>query len=455
LVRLEHKAGPTIIRELALRLYPSPLESFREAISNAFDEGSHKVEVTCSSREVIVEDWGEGIKEVETFRIYGQDTKAGLGGEIIGEKGLGKLALLRLGVNVEFRTNNGKFGIDIFMRVEYIDAEHGALDDFLDHKGTRVIVPDPDLVPPTDELADYLRKVFGLRIASGLDVILNGAKLTSKVDPKEERLFRMKGGTDIFGNLKADKSGKGYVDLYVKHVFIKSVLVDPERDFKGWVNSNELVPTTNRNDILSNITYVDFLDHLREEVAHRFPRREEELDKLDTLLANELTRMMRSYLKHMGITPRGDMPSGKGNEPYELGRQKREVTHRKTEKPRKPEPEEEKRLKAFMKTDKPILRTRRLEFGFDEVRTPLGNDKPPMYFNPPNLVIHNTSNDLYRFAKKNKASMGPKWLRILPWLARTCVCMNKDSSKWDMERMNLETDKAMRYFLAQKGEITD
>jgi hypothetical protein len=412
------------------------------------------VEVVCSSNEVIVEDWGEGIKDVETFRIYGQDTKAGLGGETIGEKGLGKLALLRLGKNVEFKTNNGKFGIDIVMTVEYIDPQYGALGEYLDHKGTRVIVAHPDLVPPTAELADYLKRVFGLRIASGKDVILNGAKLTSKVDAKEERLFRMRGGVDVFGNLKQDKAGKGAVDLYVKHVFIKSLLVDPERSFKGWVNCNELTPTTNRNDVLSDGPYKDFIDHLKEYVAQRFPKRQEELDREELLLANELSKMLRAYLKHMDILPKGELPFGRGNEPFKDRRQRKE-SRKRPEKPTKPEPKEEERLRTILKTDKPIRRTRRTDYGFDEVYTPEGNEKPPMYFHPPTFVIHNTSNDLYIFAKKNKASMGPKWLRILPWLARTAVCMNKDYGKWDIERINSTVDQAMRYFLTQKGEITD
>lgn len=95
-MRLEHKAGIDIIYELAVRLYPSSLESFREAISNALDEGSRKVEIQTSLKEIIVEDWGEGIRDPEKFAIFGEATKAKLGGEIIGEKGLGKLSLLRL-----------------------------------------------------------------------------------------------------------------------------------------------------------------------------------------------------------------------------------------------------------------------------------------------------------------------------------------------------------------------
>lgn len=75
-MKLEHKAGSDAVNELALRLYPSSLESFREAISNALDEGTKKVIIQVSLNEVLVEDFGEGIDDVEKFREYGQYSKA-------------------------------------------------------------------------------------------------------------------------------------------------------------------------------------------------------------------------------------------------------------------------------------------------------------------------------------------------------------------------------------------
>jgi hypothetical protein len=158
-MRLEHKAGTDIIYELSVRLYPSPFESFREAISNAFDEGSKKVSLHASTKEIVVEDWGEGIKDVDKFATFGEAAKAKLGGEIIGEKGLGKLSLLRLGKKVNFRTNNDEYGISILMTPEYLDYEIGKVDKYLTHRGTQIVIPNPETVPPTDELATYLSRV--------------------------------------------------------------------------------------------------------------------------------------------------------------------------------------------------------------------------------------------------------------------------------------------------------
>jgi hypothetical protein len=214
-VRLEHKAGIDIVYELALRLYPSSLESFREAISNSLDEGSKKVEIQASWKEVCVEDWGEGIQDLEKFRTFGDYTKSKRGGETIGMKGLGKLSLLRMGKNVKFRTNNGKYGIEINMTPEYLDANVGAKEEYLQHQGTRVDILNPAEVPSNDEIVDYLKQAFGLRIASGVEIILNGIPLTSKVDKNERFLFRLKGGIDVAGNVKQEKKGHGSLDVYV------------------------------------------------------------------------------------------------------------------------------------------------------------------------------------------------------------------------------------------------
>ncbi len=182
-MRLEHKAGIDIVHELALRLYPSCFESFREAISNCLDEGSKKVEILTSFNRVIVEDWGRGIEDLEKFRTFGDYAKAKRdGGETIGMKGLGKLSLLRMGRTVNFKTNNGRFGIDITMTPEFLDTNMGALEEFLPHQGTRVDIENPVEVPKNEDLADYLKLCFGLRIASGTEIILNGIPLTSKVD---------------------------------------------------------------------------------------------------------------------------------------------------------------------------------------------------------------------------------------------------------------------------------
>jgi hypothetical protein len=110
-------------------------------------------------------------------------------------------------------------------------------------------------------------------------------------------------------------------------------------------------------------TYQDFMDHLKENVAQCFPKKEEELERAELLVGNELSKMLKQYLRHMNIIPRGRLPYGTGPEPFE---DRTLRGHKKQAKPRpeKPTPEEEQRLKAKLKTNNPITRTRRSEFGF-------------------------------------------------------------------------------------------
>lgn len=451
-MRLEHKAGKDIIYELAVRLYPSSLESFREAISNALDEGSNKVEMQVSLKEIVFEDWGEGIRNIEKFATFGEAMKANVGGEIIGEKGLGKLSLLRLAENVDFRTNNGEFGIDIIMTPTHLDYDIGAVNKFLDHKGTRIIIPNPKEVPTIDELSNYLKKAFGLRIAEGTQIILNGITLESKskIDVTERFLFRLAGGKiDVTGNLKEDKKGKGIVDVYIKHIFVEPMVVDPERRFSGWVNCNALTPTTARNDILKNDVFTDFFVHLKQYVR-RFPKVEEEIGKDEILLGNELEKLLRNYLSDMKILPQGTILLGRGRENV-LDKQDKKRNQQKTVEPS--EVPEYVKLHTQRKTNKPIKRTTKTDYGIMWVDQDYGNEKEPIFYVEPNVVVKNRTNDLYKFALKNKVSLGPKWLRLSPFLARLAVTMNPESTKWNREQMYLEMDKAIRYFLKHKEEL--
>ncbi len=456
-MRLEHKAGTDIIYELAVRLYPSSLEPFREAISNALDEGSNKIEIHSSNQEIVVDDWGGGIDDVENFAKFGEASKAGLGGEIIGQKGLGKLSLLRFGEKVNFRTNNGEVGFDIIMTPKDFECNFASATKFLDHQGTRIIIPNPKGVPPTDGLSNFLKKTFGLRIAKGTQIILNGVTLesSSKIDPNEKFLFRLTGGkTDVTGNLKEDKKGNGNVDVYIRHVFVTSILVDPERKFSGWVNCNELIPTTSRNDVVRDSdggVFYDFLDHLQQYVR-RFPKIEEEISKEEELLGNELDKMLRTYLTEMKLLPQGTILLGRGNE-NTLDKQDKK---RKDKKITREVPEEEPeyvRIHTSKKTNKPIKRTVKTDYGVRWVDQNIGNEEEPIFFVEPNLVIRNRTNDIFKFLIKNKASLGSRSVRAYPYLARVAVSMNKESQKWNRKQLLLEMDRAIRYFLKNKGEL--
>src|SRR2546425_4989146 len=122
------------------------------------------------------------------------------------ERGWGKLSLLRLGPDVTFDTNNGEFGIHLVMTSEYIDVQHGAAQRILPHQGTRIMISNPKDIPAIDELSHYLRRTFGLRIAKGTQIFLNGIELKSNLtDTGEKFLFRCTGNVDVSGSLRQDE----------------------------------------------------------------------------------------------------------------------------------------------------------------------------------------------------------------------------------------------------------
>jgi len=304
-----------------------------------------------------------------------------------------------------------------------------------------------------DELARYLDRVFGLRIAMGQELILNGVSLSSKIDATEHFLFRLKGGVDVTGNLKQSKTGRGSVDVYTKHVFVRSLLIDPSRLFSGWVNCNEIVPTTSRNEIVEDNVYKDFIDHLREYVAKKFPKKEENLSKEELLAAKELDGMLKNYLKDMKILPEGKLPTGIGSQP-ELNKQERKPKEKQKEELEKEEEEPEYvKVHSSPKTNKPIRRTTKTNYGVLWLDQDWGNDKDPLFFVPPNICIRNTSNDLYRFCLKSKPSLGMRWVRLTPYLARLAISINPQLKKWGQEELFREMDQAIRYFLKKRDEL--
>ncbi len=189
-----HEVGRDLIPELATRVYSSQLDSFREAVSNAFDEDSKQVILTISKDKITIEDWGSGIKDYDEFRKFGQASKKHRNGEVIGEKGLGKLSLLNLGNSVCFETNNGRIGMKFNMNLLGFNKPlFGEAKTFVDHQGTKITISELTKKVETDEVIAYLKKAFGLRLAQGAKITVNGqpVKPRSSLDPNEILLFSL------------------------------------------------------------------------------------------------------------------------------------------------------------------------------------------------------------------------------------------------------------------------
>jgi hypothetical protein len=50
---------------------------------------------------------------------------------------------------------------------------------------------------------------------------------------------------------------------------------------------------------------------------------------------------------------------------------------------------------------------------------------------------------------------GPTWVRMLPYLARVAVEINKESIRLTPDQFNQKVDEATRYFLRQKNILVN
>jgi Histidine kinase-, DNA gyrase B-, and HSP90-like ATPase len=475
-----HEVGKDLIPELAMRVYRSYLDSFREAISNAFDENSQKVVVALSNDKIVIEDWGNGIKDYNEFRKFGQASKKSRKGEVIGEKGLGKLSLLNLGKVVCFETNNGKEGMKFYMTLNGFSSPiyKKSTTAFVLHRGTRITITKPANTFQIDELRAYLKRAFGLRIAQGATIIINNQSIKpgASLEPTEQFLFNLTKvkdaqDTKVTGNLRAAEDGKGIVDLYIDHVFVTSFEVDTRRKFDGWVNCNALTPETSRNNIVQNGIYREFIYLLRR-YASRFPLREISIDEHKLMLRRELNSLLKNYLKDMRINVHGrshinihenSIAASKSATTFQTCREGADGSTL----------EDSKRALGIIQNASDastnllpsVKRQKQQQQEGEEKNTlnnisvvwefaDLGNEKEPIYFVPPNIIYCNTSNDLYKFAMKKNRHYGPTWIRMLPYLARIAVAMSSESiSRVSPEQLNTRIDEATRYFLRQKKVI--
>lgn len=465
-----HEVGKDLIPELAMRVYSSYLDSFREAISNSFDENSKKVALSISNDKIVIEDWGKGIKDYNEFRKFGQASKKSRKGEeVIGEKGLGKLSLLNLGKVICFETNHGKEGMKFYMTLDGFSRPicKKATTVFVLHRGTRITITKLVNRIRIEELSVYLKRSFGLRLAQGAKIIINkqSIKPPSSLDPKEEFLFNLTKikdahNAEVTGNLRATEEGRGIVDLYIDHVFVTRLEVDTRRKFDGWVNCNALTPETSRNNIVQNGIYREFIYLLRR-YASRFPLREISVDEHKLMLSRELNALLKNYLKDMRINVHTrtniNINANSAGSKSAASQGCEERVSSKLEGSKGGLITVQDTLDAS--TNLSVKRHKQQEVAPNNISVvwefaDLGNEKEPIYFVPPNIIYCNTSNDLYEFAMQKNRHFGPTWIRMLPYLARIAVAMGSEPmSRLSPEQLNTKIDDATRYFLRQKKVI--
>ena len=317
-------------------------------------------------------------------------------------------------------------------------------------KGTRIIILNPEGVPPIDELAKYIKRYFGLRIAKGAEIILNGTKLKVKMDTEENLLFKIGKNGIVTGNLEVSDTMVGFVDLYVQHVYICQVLVDPNRLFTGWLNYDELTPTTSRQELKRDEAYQSLMDSLKTYIT-RFPKKEESLTHADDLLTRSFSNLLKAYMKDHNLYLEGKIAVGKGNEDSKnkLGEKTKDGQESETKESEKQVPEYSK-VHASSSTYQNTKRTLKTDYGIAIQEGNYGADKEPVFFLPPNNVFINHSNEITKFAYLNPNGFrGSKNIRLLPYMARVSIDMNPESGKLLVQRSR-QGDRRSNKVLSQK-----
>jgi len=178
-----------IVKELATNLYRNPIAVYREDISNALDAMipypliEHRIEIFTNvspSGDIIIEDWGTGIEDYNTFKIIYPGEKVirsevssseKLNEKIIGQKGMSKLSFLNLSQTgtVEFYSNNEKVGMKVIMTPTLKEGFHEEFmnsEVALHHHGVKVIIKHAKRSKVQEnKLKDYISKTFAIRIA--------------------------------------------------------------------------------------------------------------------------------------------------------------------------------------------------------------------------------------------------------------------------------------------------
>ena len=232
---IEHKVGNTLWSEIALKLYPDKLSCFREAIANALDENSEKIIIDITSDDIFIEDFGAGIDDMDKFIYVGHDAKLTREEEnLIGQKGMGKLSLLALGEKVIFLSNNGEVGYKFDMSVKGHERDTpGKPTKFLNHPGTKIVIPFPKFIPNLEKVRTFLTKAFGLYLAQGKQIILNGKKLTppKNLNPKPSFICKLSGDTsDIVDLAEGNVTPVDVVVTAEDGVTTSNFVVDINRD---------------------------------------------------------------------------------------------------------------------------------------------------------------------------------------------------------------------------------
>ena len=104
-------------------------------------------------------------------------------------------------------------------------------------------------------------------------------------------------------------------------------------------------------------------------------------------------------------------------------------------------------------TTSPINRVKKTKAGVIWINSELGNDQPPVFFQYPNFIVRNTTNDLFKFCNQVNPSLGPAKLRWLQLLGRVLCYAIKENRGWTPEQYFKKMDEFHLGLLRKAGYL--
>jgi len=277
----------------------------------------------------------------------------------------------------------------------------------------------------------------------------------------------------------------GYIKMHCKKVLVQRVEVDEadRRCFSGWLNCNDLKLTTNRDAVLEDRIFRSLMEHLKQ-WTKKFVKVEvdpQQITHSDKLLTTEIGSLVKKYMKDMKLSlppiisgksagRTGNIEDQTKSELINTAQQGDNVAgsiignSTVVGPPPPPGPKgpvgtidsDGGNQQGLVQTTKPIKRHKGrspdLEWRWDD----FGNDRDPIFFVQPNIIICNMTNELYKVATQPRLGgvyHGPVWLRLAPYLGRMFVKMRPESKTYTVDQMTQEVDDATRYVLKQYKAI--
>lgn len=412
--------NPKLITELAENLCTHYLHAFREVCSNAYDADAERIDIRILPHEIEFEDYGDntGIKDVDQFLDKGSPYKQTVqftpkfGRKVIGSKGLGSLSVFKIGRRVDVVSNNGQNGLFLSLNDQSLDVEYLYYpnpDDALPHKGTNITVRNLKRQAEPEEVRKYLAKTFQLLLSKNFRIFVNGleVKPPAKVLPPNVNIDTAYG--KINGRL--EKKG-GLINIFLRGVFVKGEIIEPNRMASGWVNVDFLVPTTDREDFVrDNDQWREFLNKLRTYICANYPARREVVSKSFRKLLNKVAKRLTHAVTKLRLSVEGATPTssegdvGEVPDTHKRRRKKKEAEVKKLVEIKEKEGKEKKvKLSRFQARvmKRVIGRAIKTGFGLSIIPGKAGEKARPVVPIPPNKVVVNLDNPITRILYEGK-----------------------------------------------------